>query len=131
MKILVNFEGKKQVNAHFKKFHLPTDQPMISGGDELAPSPFDVFLSSLATCAGIYVREFCEKREIPTQFISLEQENILDMETKILTCIDLTIFVPSDFPEKYDEAMIHTASLCLVKKQLNPTIKFDITVKRK
>lgn len=131
MTILVDFEGKKQVNAHFNNFHIHTDQPVISGGEELAPSPFEVFQASLATCAGIYVREFCEKRLLATDMITLEQEIILNKETKLLESVNLIIFVSSDFPEKYDDAMIHTASLCLVKKQLNPSIAFNITVKRK
>ena len=44
-----------------------------AGGNGSAPPPFDLFLASLATCAGIYVLGFCEKRSIPHDGIRLEQ----------------------------------------------------------
>jgi ribosomal protein S12 methylthiotransferase accessory factor len=39
-----------------------TDQKERGGGEDSAPAPFDYFLVSLATCAGIYVKVFCDKR---------------------------------------------------------------------
>jgi ribosomal protein S12 methylthiotransferase accessory factor len=130
MKIKVDYSGKKQVNAHFKNFNIATDQPITSGGEELAPTPFELFLSSMVTCAGIYVRDFCNNRSLPTDGITLEQEVVFNKESKLLEKVSITIKLPSNFIEKYDDAIIHTASLCLVKRQLNPAIVFDVAIVR-
>ena len=131
MKINVHFEGNKKVIAQFQDYKVVTDQPITSGGDASAPSPFDMFLSSLATCAGIYVKGFCDNRQLPTNEITLEQNVVMNTETKVLEKISLKIFLPSNFIDKYDEAIINVASLCLVKKQLKESIKFEITIERK
>ena len=63
MEILIDFPGGSRVDAHFGKFTVPTDQPPTAS----APSPFEVFLSSIGTCAGIYVLGFCQQRGLPTE----------------------------------------------------------------
>jgi ribosomal protein S12 methylthiotransferase accessory factor len=56
MKIEVFFEGNRGVNALVKGHLVKTDQPVTAGGSNNAPAPFDLFLASLATCSGIYVK---------------------------------------------------------------------------
>ena len=58
MEIKITFPGGKKVNAEMGSRIIPTDQPVSSGGEGSAPTPFDYFLSSLGTCAGIYVLSF-------------------------------------------------------------------------
>ena len=61
----VGFPGGKRVDASYGGFEIRTDQCVDSGGEGSAPEPYDYFLASLATCAGIYVLGFCQKRDIP------------------------------------------------------------------
>ena len=53
MEMRIRFPGNKKVNADFDGFSLATDQPIEAGGDGSAPAPFDLFLASIGTCAGI------------------------------------------------------------------------------
>ncbi len=73
--IEVSFPGGKKVDASIKGFTIPTDQPISSGGEGSAPSPFDLFLSSIATCAGIYALGFCESKGIDTTGLKLEMSD--------------------------------------------------------
>ncbi len=57
----VHFEGKKQVIAEVNGFTIKTDQHPRGGGEGTAPEPFTLFLASLATCAGIFVKGFCDQ----------------------------------------------------------------------
>jgi putative redox protein len=98
-----------------------TDQKEYGGGEDSAPAPFDYFLISLATCAGIYVKVFCEKRGIDPSMIQIRQKHLNDPQTRKLTGIDLEIVLPEGFPEKYREALIKAADQCAVKRLLkNP-----------
>jgi ribosomal protein S12 methylthiotransferase accessory factor len=119
----VSFPGGKRVNATFDGFEIATDQDTDSGGDGSAPEPFDYFLASLGTCAGIYVLGFCQKRNIPYDGISLSQSWDREEKTKRLTNVRISIEVPADFPDKYHKALIRAASQCSVKKTLeNPPV---------
>jgi organic hydroperoxide reductase OsmC/OhrA len=61
-KMRIYFAGNKKVYAEFNGFTVQTDQPVEGGGDGTAPAPYDLFLASLGTCAGIYVKGFCDSR---------------------------------------------------------------------
>ena len=122
----VSFPGGKRVNASYNGFEILTDQDRDSGGDGSEPEPFDLFLASLATCAGIYVLGFCQKRDIPHDGISLKQSWELEEKTKRLTDVRIAIEVPADFPEKYHGALVRVANQCKVKKTLESPPEFVV-----
>ena len=55
MEMIVDFPGGDRVDAHFGSYTVMTDQPNAKGEPGSAPTPFSLFLASIATCAGIYV----------------------------------------------------------------------------
>jgi putative redox protein len=122
----VGFPGGKRVNASFNGFEIRTDQCVDSGGEGSAPEPYDYFLASLATCAGIYVLGFCQKRNIPYEGISLTQSWCREEKTNRLKDVRISIEVPSDFPEKYRDTLIRVANQCTVKKTLDNPPKFVV-----
>jgi len=78
-------------------YTIVTDQPVDQGGDASAPAPFDLFLASIATCAGYYVYEFCLKRDISVEGIEVAMHVEKNQETKRWTPIDIEIRLPSGF----------------------------------
>jgi ribosomal protein S12 methylthiotransferase accessory factor len=122
----VTFDGGKVITAHLNGHTIRTDQPVNGGGGNSAPAPFELFLASIGTCAGIYVKSFCDQREIPSENIKIIQSLEFDKETKLPSNIRLEIQLPSDFPEKYKAAVINAAELCLVKKTINNPPKFEV-----
>lgn len=122
----VRFPGGKRVNASYEGFEIATDQDTDSGGDGSAPEPFDYFLASLATCAGIYVLGFCQKRDIPYDGISLKQSWEREEKTNRLAAVHISIEVPSGFPDKYHNALVRAASQCSVKKTLESPPEFVV-----
>jgi len=117
--IHVTFPGGKRVDAALPAGHVVrTDQSPANGGAGSAPEPFELFLSSLATCAGIYVLGFCQARGIPTEGIELTQRHDVDPATGHLKRVAIEILLPPSFPEKYREAVIQSAARCKVKRLL-------------
>lgn len=115
------------MDAHFGSFAVATDQPMESGGQNLAPSPFEIFLASLATCAGFYILGFCKRRGIPSDGIRLVQTLEQDPSTKMVRKVIQEIRLPQGFPEQYISAVTRAADSCLVKKHLEAPPAFEIT----
>jgi ribosomal protein S12 methylthiotransferase accessory factor len=126
--IIVTLGEGKRVDASFKGHTIKTDQPTKGGGDDSAPAPFDLFLASIGTCAGIYVKSFCEQRGIPTQGIQIIQSMEYDPAKHLMGKIKLNIKVPNDFPDKYKSAVINAAELCAVKKHLENPPLFETLV---
>lgn len=121
MELEIFFEGGKKVNARMDDMIIKTDQPVRSGGEGSAPAPFDLFLASIGTCAGIYVKGFCDSRGIDSTGITIMQRNQYNRETKLIEKIELEARLPHDFPDKYRQAVINAMDLCTVKRHLkNP-----------
>lgn len=126
MEMIIDFPGGAQVDAHFRGHSIPTDQPAGGGGEDSAPMPFEVFLASIGTCAGIYILGFCRQRGISTEGIRIVQRNNFNPTNGMVDKVDLDIQVPPTFPKQYHEALIRSADLCKVKKTLEHPPKFEI-----
>ena len=126
MEMEIYFPENKKVNAKFGKYEVLTDQKKYAGGDESAPEPFNLFLASIGTCAGIYVISFCQERKLNTDGLKIKLNTEKDKEKKMLSKISLEIILPKDFPEKYKKAVIKSADLCSVKKHMFDPPEFDI-----
>jgi ribosomal protein S12 methylthiotransferase accessory factor len=129
MEMKIVLPGGKKVAAEFAGLKVLTDQPVEDGGESSAPSPFQLFLASLGTCAGFFVLSFCQKRGIPTQGIELVQTAHWDETKHLVTKISLEIRVPAGFPEKYKESLVSAASLCTVKRHLQAPPAFEIVAR--
>jgi len=125
------FPGGKKVDALYKGFKIETDQSERSGGEGVAPAPFDLFLASIGTCAGIYVLSFCQERNIPADKIKLILRTERDRETWMIAKIEIEIQIPPEFPEKYKEAIVKAAELCTVTKHLYSPPAIEVKTKVK
>lgn len=123
----VRFPGGEKVAADYSGFEILTDQSPKNGGEGSAPEPFDLFLASLATCAGIYVLRFCTKRDLDTEGLAITQSWRRDEKTRRIEEIALTIQAPAGFPEKYLPALERAAAQCSVKKTLQDPPDFVVT----
>jgi len=129
MEMIIDFPAGARVDAHFGQYTVHTDQPPTGGGDGSAPTPFALFLSSMGTCAGIYVLGFCRQRGLPTDGIRIVQRMHSNPLTGMVGKVDLEIQVPASFPEKYRPSLVKSAELCAVKKHFEHPPVFDITTK--
>jgi putative redox protein len=129
MEMVIGFPGGAKVDAHFGPFTVTTDQSPQGGGEGSAPTPFELFLSSIGTCAGIYVLGFCRQRNLSTDGIRIIQHIYSNPLTGSVEKIALEIQVPPCFPRHYYSALIRSAELCKVKKTLEQPPQFEIVTK--
>jgi len=126
MDMTVSFPGGMKVYADYNGFTHKTDQPARGGGENTAPSPFELFLASLGTCAGFYVLSFCRGREIDPSGIEIRQSMEADPQTHLIAKVTIEIILPATFPEKYRAAVVQAAQACTVKKHLEKPPAFNL-----
>lgn len=126
--IEVRFPGGKRVDAQVGPYLIRTDQPVEAGGEGSAVAPFDLFLASVATCAGIYVLGFCQARGLSTDGIVLRQRVEVDPATKLPNHIQLELTLPPSFPDKYRAAIVRAAEGCKVKKTIAAAPVIDVVL---
>jgi len=118
MEILL--KENQKVDVHYRGHVILTDQPIMAGGDDSAPSPFELFMASIGACAGVYVKSFCKQRGLPYENIKLVQR-MSKNENNMIGTVEISIIVPPDFPDKYRPMLVNAANACSVKKHIaNP-----------
>lgn len=122
----IYFPGGRRVYADYKGFTVETDQPIAAGGNGSAPAPFDLFMASIGTCAGIYLLAFLEQRGLATEGAGISMSREVDAETGLVTRIQLDLLLPPEFPEKYRSAVVRAVELCAVKRHLQQPPTFDV-----
>ena len=125
--IELTFPGGVRVDASYRGHRIATDQPAPLG-ENTASSPFDLFLASIATCAGFYALRFCQERDIATDGLALSMSVEREPEKKRMNRIRIALTVPEGFPEKYTGAIIRAMDQCAVKKAIVDPPEFEMVV---
>lgn len=129
MRVEMSFPGGLRVDADLKGFTVETDQPEKAGGTGSAPAPFDLFIASIGTCAGLYVLQFCKMRDIDTRRLGVSMETIRDPETRRIVTIRIDVHLPEGFPEKYLPAVERAVHQCTVKRHMLEPPEFLVETK--
>ncbi|HHH39142.1 MAG TPA: osmotically inducible protein OsmC [Sedimenticola sp.] len=124
--IEVTFPGGKRVDARVGQFLIETDQSKKGGGEASAPEPFDLFLASIATCAGIFALGFCQSRSLSTEGMALKLICERDPKKKLFGRMTFQLTLPRGFPDKYRGGITRSMELCTVKKHMMDAPAFDI-----
>jgi ribosomal protein S12 methylthiotransferase accessory factor len=120
-KLDVRFPGGKRIDVRIRDFEISTDQSVKAGGEASAPEPFDLFLSSIAACAGIYALNFCRTRNLSTEGLDLSMYWERDDRNPLQASVRYRLKLPNGFPEKYRAGIVKAMELCAVKKHIqNP-----------
>jgi ribosomal protein S12 methylthiotransferase accessory factor len=123
----IRFPGGLEVEALHAGFTILTDQPAAQGGAGAAPTPFDLFLASVGTCAGLYALRFCQQRNLDTEGLSLKVTPEHADGGKRVSRIAIEITLPPVFPEKYREAILRAVDQCKVKRHILEPPAFEVT----
>jgi putative redox protein len=102
----VFFDGGKVITAYIGLQTMKTHLPLNAGGQNSAPTHFELLLTSIGTQAGIYLKSFCDQRFIPAEKMKIIQTGENDKVTGLRTNIKTDIQLPVDFPEKYNAALL-------------------------
>lgn len=127
MKIDVSFPGGVAVDATVRNHVIHTDQPAPAGADS-GPSPFDLFLASIATCMGFYALRFCQERSLATEGLGVSLEALRAVAGGPVTTIDVRLQLPANFPAKYADALKRAVDHCAVKRHMTTPPEFRLQV---
>lgn len=126
----VSFPGGQRVDAKIREFVIQTDQSKEHGGDQSAPQPYDLFLTSLATCAGIFALKFCQSRHLDTEGLRLRMEWESHPTDPAASRAVLSLTLPAGFPERYEASILKAMDLCAVKRTIETPPHFETRLAR-
>jgi ribosomal protein S12 methylthiotransferase accessory factor len=126
MQVKVRFLDNLRLEARFGDFTVISDQPIRYKGDGTAPGPFDYFLASSALCAAYFALVYCKARDIPTEDISIVQDNIVDPENRYQQTFKIRAELPEGITEKDRNGIIRAMDRCTVKRVIQNDLGFEV-----
>jgi uncharacterized OsmC-like protein len=102
------------------------DQPADHGGEDLAPTPTELFVASLASCVAFYARRYLSRHGLPTEGLAVAVDYEMGSGPARVSAVRLRITVPDGVPDERRDAMLAFAGRCTVHNSI--THPPDITV---
>ena len=96
----------------------------------VGPSPFELFLSSLAACAALTIDAYCAYRGLQIDGLKIHATAERDEKTHMATRITYEYEFPDGFPDNEKHLVIRAANTCFVKKHLYTPPKFESVIRQ-
>lgn len=95
------------------------DQPVEAGGDDIGPTPTELFVTGLASCVGFYAERFLRRHEIDPQGLAVDcdYEMAPDRPARVAS-IQLRVILPDGFPDERRTALERVVAHCTVHNSL-------------
>ena len=101
-----------QVRAHA----LPIDEPPANGGEDLGPTPHDLYDSALGACKAMTVLWYANRKGIPVEDIRVSVERDDSEERKGVYRLRTTLAVTGALTDAQRQELLAVASKCPVHK---------------
>lgn len=128
MEVIVDYNGKMSFKAQCGSNQVMIDLPPASGGEGQAATPPELFLSSIASCVGVYIVSYCNNVGINTagMRIKISAEKIQNPDR--LDNIKVDVIMPNAQLGKRRNAVMAVAKKCLVHNTIhsNPSVNIEL-----
>jgi putative redox protein len=99
--------------------HVVVDQPQEAGGDDLGPTPTELFVASLAACVGFYAERFLRRHRVVPDGLKVKAE----FETAFspphrVSSVELRVEVPAELSDRRRAALLALVRHCTVHNSL-------------
>jgi uncharacterized OsmC-like protein len=126
--IMVRYVQGDRLTAAVRGHEVTVDQPVADGGDDLAPTPTELFVSGLAACVGFFAERFLRRHDLdPTGLVIECDFDFSEERPARVREIQIAVTAPG-LPEARREAFARVIEHCTVHNSLvqPPTVTIDL-----
>jgi putative redox protein len=123
--------SKFQQTISIGPHHMLADEPVVAGGEDSGPGPYDYVLAGLGACTSMTMRLYADRKSLPLErtTVTLKHSKIhavdcAECETKagMLDQIDLVIAMEGDLDAEQRKRLLEIADKCPVHRTLTSEV---------
>ncbi|MCU4185239.1 OsmC family protein [Acidiferrimicrobium sp. IK] len=125
----VEHQGGDRFRIGVRQHTLEVDQPEDDGGTDVAATPTEMFVASLASCVAFYVRRYLSRHDLPTEGLVVTATFAMAQRPARVGDIAVQIDVPDGVPAERRPALLAVAGRCTVHNTLEqpPHVTVEVT----
>ena len=129
MNTYIRYTGGSRFESLIRGHRIVTDQPAVNGGKDAGPTPPELLLASLGTCAGHYAAEYLKERGLSPEGLTLQVFADSGATPVHLKFFRVQLTIP-DLNRKEREGLIRAVKSGLVHTPLrmSPVIDIEVSV---
>jgi putative redox protein len=124
--VTVSYVGGDRLRVAVRGHEVYTDQPVADGGDDLAPTPTELFVASFGACVAYYAERFLRRHGLPTAGLTVACGYRWEEDPHRVGGIDVIVDAPG-LPDERRVAFSRVIDHCTVHNTLR--VPPEVTVK--
>lgn len=124
----VTYDTGDRFAIDIRDHRVVVDQPPDIGGDDLGPTPTELFVASLASCVAFYARRYLRRHRLDPAGLTVETAYRMATRPARVAAVTMRIVVPSGVPEERRAGLLAAAGHCTVHNSITtaPDIALDL-----
>jgi putative redox protein len=131
VRIVETRQGKFAQDVYAGPHRLRADEPVAAGGDDSAPTPYDLLVAALGTCTAMTIRLYADAKQIPLERVIIDLKHgkvhaadCAECETREgkVDRIDRVITLEGELDAAQREKLLEIANKCPVHRTLQSEI---------
>jgi putative redox protein len=129
--VVLHASGDRFV-AQIRDHVVVTDQPREAGGDDVGPTPTELFVTSLASCVGFYAERFLRRHRLPVDGLRVECGYRMADHPARVERVDLDVSVAAQLTPTQEAALRAVIDHCTVHNSLRqpPSVRMRLVSTR-
>jgi uncharacterized OsmC-like protein/pimeloyl-ACP methyl ester carboxylesterase len=132
-------EGRYAQLVTVGRHRLHSDEPIVDGGNDTGPSPYDLLLAGLGACTTMTLRMYAERKGLDLRQASVDlshrkihAQDCAECETRSgrIDHIERVIHIEGDLTEEQRQRMLEIADRCPVHRTLHSEVRIDSRLER-
>jgi putative redox protein len=112
-----------------REHRVVADQPKDAGGDDLGPTPTELFVASLAGCVGFYAERYLRRHDLPDEGLCVRARmTMADERPSRVASIDIRVLLPAAIPEERLGPLRRVIDHCTVHESIRIQPEIRTTV---
>ncbi|MFH1837338.1 MAG: OsmC family protein [Candidatus Omnitrophota bacterium] len=130
MKTVTEYMGKKKFRTIIRGHEVVTDVPEKTGGEDTAPTPVEIFIASLGSCAGVFASWYLETAKINVEKMFIDVDWDYASDPRRVGRADITVRLPGVELAERERGLIAAVKKCTVHNTLEnpPEVSIKIAV---
>ncbi len=125
--ILVEYRARDRFRIRIRGHELLVDQPRDAGGDDMGPTPTELFMAGVAGCVGFSAERYLRRHGLDPDGLTVECSfGVSDDPPHRVDTARVRVLLPTGFPDARREPLRRAISRCTVQGTIGEPPELEI-----